>query len=63
MTPTERQRIRRARLKASGSTCRLQSELSSTAALALIHLSTVREQSARAVLEDLITKEVEHGAA
>ncbi len=63
MATAEYQRERRKRLKASGNVCRLQAEVSTPAALALIHLTTVRGQTTRSVLEDLILREVEHAAA
>lgn len=62
-TPAERQRIRRARLKAEGAVCRLQSEISTKAALALIHLTTIRGQTTRSVLEHLVMEATEHAGA
>ncbi|MDD2748593.1 hypothetical protein [Acidithiobacillus sp.] len=62
MATAEYQRARRAKLKASGNVCRLQAEISTNAALALIHLTTIRGQTTRAVLEDLIMEATEHAA-
>ncbi|QFX96993.1 hypothetical protein [Acidithiobacillus thiooxidans] len=62
-TRAEHQRERRKRLKAEGAICRLQAEISTPAALALIHLTTVRGQTTRAVLESLIMEAVTHAAA
>ena len=63
MATAEYQRERRKRLKASGNACRLQAEISTPAALALIHLTTIRGQTTRAVLESLIMEAPEHAAA
>lgn len=55
------QRLRRERLKAEGNTCLFSCELSTKAAMSLIHLEKLRGQTGKTILENLILAEVERG--